>query len=114
MEYGDPEEENEKEILKNLDKEMNNSIFNKLKEEQDKTENIKQNLKNKEKQILLLKKELEKLKQNNNFKDGTFFTSIGAKGKTKNDKLEDLDVNIVRKADNPAGCPLSVFCGLFR
>ena len=30
MEYGDPEEENEKEILKNLDKEMNNSIFNKL------------------------------------------------------------------------------------
>ena len=71
-----------------------NTAKNKLKKEKDKTENIKQNLKNKEKQILLLKKELEKLKQNNNFKDGTFFTSIGAKGKTKNDKLIDLDVNI--------------------
>ena len=71
-----------------------NKVNNKLKDEQDKSEKIKQTLKNKEKEILLLKKEIEKLKQNNNFKDGTFFTSIGAKGKTKTDKLEDLDVNI--------------------
>ena len=71
-----------------------NKIKMKLKDEQDKSEKIKQNLKNKEKEILLLKKEIEKLKANNNFKDGTFFTSIGAKGKTKADKLEDLDVNI--------------------
>ena len=71
-----------------------NKINNKFKDEQDKTEKIKQTLKNKEKEIILLKKEIEKLKQNNNFKDGTFFTSIGAKGKTKNDQLNDLDVNI--------------------
>ena len=89
-----------KNTKKNLDKE-NKELKNKLnkvkthfKNEQDKTENIKQNLKKKEKEILLLKKELEKLKQNNNFQDGTFFTSIGAKGKTKADKLQDLDVNI--------------------
>ena len=44
---------------------------------------MKQALKKKENEILSLKKEIEKLKQNNNFKDGTFFTSIGAKGKTK-------------------------------
>ena len=91
---------NLKKTKMNLEKENRESknkfskTKNKLKDEQDKTENMKQNLKNKEKQILLLKKEIEKLKQNNNFKDGTFFTSIGAKGKTKNDKLEDLDVNI--------------------
>ena len=71
-----------------------NKVNNKLKDGQEKTEKIKQNLKNKEKEILMLKKEIEKLKQNNNFKDGTFFTSIGAKGKTKNDQLQDLDVNI--------------------
>ena len=71
-----------------------NKVKMKLKDEQDKSEKIKQTLKNKEKEILLLKKEIEKLKANNNFKDGTFFTSIGAKGKTKADKLEDLDVNI--------------------
>ena len=34
------------------------------------------------------------MKQNNNFKDGTFFTSIGAKGKRKNEDLQNLDVNI--------------------
>ena len=71
-----------------------NKVNNKLKDGQEKTEKIKQNLKNKEKEILMLKKEIEKLKQNNNFKDGTFFTSIGAKGKTKNDQLQDIDVNI--------------------
>ena len=60
----------------------------------EKTEKMKENLKKKEKQILDLKNELEKLKQNNNFKDGTFFTSIGAKGKRKNEDLQNLDVNI--------------------
>ena len=45
---------------------------------------MKQALKKKENEILSLKKEIEKLKQNNNFKDGTFFTSIGAKGKRIN------------------------------
>ena len=66
----------------------------KLNNEQEKTENMKETLKKKEQQILDMKKELEKLKQNNNFKDGTFFTSIGAKGKRKNDDLQNLDVNI--------------------
>ena len=85
---------------KNLEKENKDSKnkLNKgksnLKEEEDKTEKMKQALKKKENEILSLKKEIEKLKQNNNFKDGTFFTSIGAKGKTKSDKLEDIDVNI--------------------
>jgi hypothetical protein len=35
-----------------------------------------------------------KLKQTNNFKDGMFFTSIGAKGKSKDEKADDIDINI--------------------
>ena len=55
---------------------------------------MKDNLNKKENEILELKKEIEKLKESNNFKDGMFFTSIGAKGTTKKDKLEDADINI--------------------
>ena len=71
-----------------------NSSNNKLISEQKKTAKMKDNLNKKENEILELKKEIEKLKESNNFKDGMFFTSIGAKGKTKNDNIEDADINI--------------------
>ena len=71
-----------------------NSSNNKLTNEQKKTAKMKDNLNKKENEISELKKEIEKLKESNNFKDGMFFTSIGAKGKTKNDNLEDADINI--------------------
>ena len=89
-----------KNTKKNLEKDNKdlklkyNTANENLKNEQDKTEAIKNKLKKKEREILLLKKEIEKLKKNYNFQDGTFFTSIGAKGKTKNEKLKELDVNI--------------------
>ena len=75
-------------------KQRYNKVNTNLKDEQDKTEKTKSKLKQREKEILLLKKEIEKLKQNYNFQDGTFFTSIGAKGKTKTEKLKEMDVNI--------------------
>jgi len=71
-----------------------NSSNNKLISEQKKTAKMKDSLNKKENEILELKKEIEKLKESNNFKDGMFFTSIGAKGKTKNDNLADADINI--------------------
>ena len=89
-----------KNTKKNLEKDNKdlkqkyNTTNENLKNEQDKTDSIKNKLKQKEREILFLKKELEKLKKNYNFQDGTFFTSIGAKGKTKNEKLKELDVNI--------------------
>jgi chromosome segregation ATPase len=82
--------EKENKNLKNKFKTSNNDLTN----EQNKIVKIKENLNKKENEILELKKQIEKLKQNNNFKDGMFFTSIGAKGKTKNDNLADVDVNI--------------------
>ena len=88
---------NKKSKLEKENKEIKNKYNtsnNNLKNEQNKTTKIKDNLNKKENEILELKKEIEKLKQNNNFKDGMFFTSIGAKGKTKNNNVEDLDVNI--------------------
>ena len=88
---------NKKSKLEKENKEIKNKYNasnNNLKNEQNKTTKIKDNLNKKENEILELKKEIEKLKQNNNIKDGMFFTSIGAKGKTKNNNVEDLDVNI--------------------
>ena len=82
--------EKENKNLKNKYKTSNNDLTN----EQNKITKIKENLNKKENEILELKKQIEKLKQSNNFKDGMFFTSIGAKGKTKNDNLADVDVNI--------------------
>ena len=82
--------EKENKNLKNKFKTSNNNLTN----EQNKIVKIKENLNKKENEILELKKQIEKLKQSNNFKDGMFFTSIGAKGKTKNDNLADVDVNI--------------------
>ena len=43
-----------------------------------------------------LKKQIEQLKQSNNFKDGMFHTSIGAKDikNQKGNNLEELDINI--------------------
>ena len=75
---------------KNKYKTSNNNLSN----EENRTSKIKENLSKKENEIIELKKQIEKLKENNNFKDGMFFTSIGAKGKTKNENLEDMDVNI--------------------
>ena len=83
--------------LEKQNKEIKNKLSssnNKLISEQKKTAKMKDNLNKKENEILELKKEIEKLKESNNFKDGMFFTSIGAKGKTKNDNIEDADINI--------------------
>lgn len=84
----------------NLEKE-NKNYKNKLKtsninltNEENKINKIKETLNKKENEIIELKKQIEKLKQSNNFKDGMFFTSIGAKGKSKNEKADDIDVNI--------------------
>ena len=76
--------------MKTKYKTSNNNLSN----EQNRTAKIKDNLNKKENEISKLKKQIEKLKENNNFKDGMFFTSIGAKGNTKNEKLDDMDVNI--------------------
>ena len=83
--------------LEKQNKEIKNKLSssnNKLISEKKKTAKMKDNLNKKENEILELKKEIEKLKESNNFKDGMFFTSIGAKGKTKNDNIEDADINI--------------------
>ena len=65
-----------------------------LKNEENKTNKIKETLNKKENEIIELKNQIEKLKQNNNFKDGMFFTSIGAKGKTKDEKVDDTEISI--------------------
>ena len=85
---------------KNLEKE-NKNYKNKLKtsntnitNEENKLNVIKDTLNKKESEIIELKKQIEKLKQTNNFKDGMFFTSIGAKGKSKDEKADDIDINI--------------------
>ena len=85
---------------KNLENENNNiksqydSANNKLYNEQNKITKMKDTLNKKEKEINELKKQIEKLKINNNFKNGMFVTSIGTKGKSKNEKIDDSDVNI--------------------
>ena len=89
-----------KNTKKNLEKDNKeiknkyNNSNNNLTNEKNKIVKIKENLNKKENEIIELKKQIEQLKQNNNFKDGMFYTSIGAKGTTNNNNLEDLDVNI--------------------
>ena len=85
---------------KNLETE-NKNLNSKLKKlnydltnEQNKITKIKTNLNKKENEIEELKKQIENLKQSQNFKDGMFVTSIGAKGKSKNEKNDGMDVNI--------------------
>jgi len=84
----------------NLEKENNNiksqfdSANSKLTNEQNKITKMKDTLSKKENEINELKKQIEKLKINNNFKNGMFVTSIGTKGKSKNEKIDDSDVNI--------------------
>ena len=75
---------------KNQLKISNNNLTN----EENKANKIKENLNKKEKEIIVLKNHIEKLKQNNNFKDGMFFTSIGAKSNSKDEKEDDIDSNI--------------------
>ena len=86
----------------NLEKEQKeikiklNNSNNNLRKEQNKISEIKDNLNKKENQIIELKKQIEKLKSNNNFKNGMFLTNIGGDNeKIKKDNHEEIDdVNI--------------------
>ena len=78
---------------KNYKNKLKTSNIN-LKNEENKINTIKDTLNKKENEIIELKKQNEKLKQINNFKDGMFYTSIGAKGKSKDEKANDIDINI--------------------
>ena len=80
-------------VGKELKNKYNNSNYN-LTSQKNQVKKLKENLSKKEKEIIDLKRQIEQLKQNSNFKDGTFFTSIGAKGTSKKKNLQELDVNI--------------------